>query len=150
MSVATAAGPSVAADEHTRRFHDETFVFDGLSIAYVLREPYTERCLAGGVNGTNVTVALEESWDTVLRTVETHLNTIEKSPLLTLCTTADDLLAAKAQGRLGVVFGTQGASMLEDQLWRLELLVRLGVRFFGLAYTTANAFGDGCGEKRDA
>jgi len=150
MSPANASEAGVTADERVRRFHDESFVFDGLSISYVLNEPYTERCLAGGVNGTNVTVALEESWDAVLRNLESYLAKIEKSPLLTLCTTADELLAAKAAGKLGVVLGTQGASMLDDHLWRLEFLVRMGVRFFGLAYTTANAFGDGCGEKRDA
>jgi membrane dipeptidase len=153
--MAMSASPAVRAEaliasEGTKRFHDETYVFDGLSIAYVLDEKFTERCLAGGVNGTNVTFALEENWDTVLRNVETYLGKIERSPLLTLCTTADDLLKAKKDGKLGVVFGTQGASMLEDKLWRLELLVRMGLRFLGLAYTTANAFGDGCGEKRDA
>jgi membrane dipeptidase len=150
MSVAAAANHLVTADERIRRFHDETFVFDALSIAYVLEEKYTERCLAGGVNGTNVTFALEETWDKALRNIDTYLTRIEKNPLLKLCTTADDLLAAKAAGKLGVIFGTQGATMLEDELWRLDLLVKMGLRFLGLAYTTANAFGDGCGEKRDA
>lgn len=142
--------PQVTAEEETRRFHEEAFVFDGLAIAYVLESKYTERCLAGGVDAINVTFALEESWDETLRRVESHLSAIDKSPDLALCLTADDLLAAKRAGKLGVVFGTQGATMLEDQLWRLELLVRLGLRILGLAYTTANAFGDGCGEKRDA
>lgn len=141
---------ALSADEATRRFHDEIFVFDGLAIAYVLESKYTERCLAGGVNAANVTFALEESWDETLRRVESYLTTIEKSPDLTFCLTGDDLLAAQQQGKLGIVFGTQGATMLEDKLWRLELLVRMGLRFLGLAYTTANAFGDGCGEKRDA
>jgi len=151
MSAVSAAKPAtVTADEATRRFHDEIFVFDALSIAYVLEDKYAERALQGGVNATNVTFALEEPWDTVLRNVERYLTAIEKSPYLTLCLTADDMLAAKDAGKLGVVIGTQGASMLEDQLWRLGLLVRLGLRFLGLAYTTANAFGDGCGEKRDA
>lgn len=150
MSVAPAAAVPVTADEATRRFHDETFIFDGLSIAYVLDEKYTERCLAGGVNGTNVTFALEEGWDQVLRNVERHLAKIDKSPLLAFCTNADELLAARRKGKLGVMFGTQGASMLEDQLWRLDVLVRIGLRFLGLAYTTGNLFGDGCGEKRDA
>ncbi len=138
------------ADEATRRFHDGAFVFDGLSIAYVLDSKYTERVLAGGVNATNVTFALEEDWDRVLGNFETYLDKIEKSELLTLCTTAQDLLRAKERGRLGVVVGTQGATMLGDQIKRLDLLVRLGLRILGLAYTTANAFGDGCGEKRDA
>ena len=149
-TTATVQTAEITADEATRRFHHETFVFDGLAIAYVLENKYTERCLGGGVNAVNVTFAVEESWDATLRQVENYLTMIEKSPNLTLCLTADDLLAAHKQGKLGVVFGTQGATMLEDQLWRLELLVRSGLRILGLAYTTANAFGDGCGEKRDA
>lgn len=149
MTIAVAPD-AVTADEATRHFHHETYVFDALSIAYVLDETYAERCLAGGVNGTNVTFALEESWDKALGNFERQLAKIDKSPLLMLCTTSDDLLRARDRGRLGVVVGTQGASMLDDQLWRLELLVRLGLRVLGLAYTTANAFGDGCGEKRNA
>lgn len=140
----------ISADEGTLKFHAEAFVFDGLSIAYVLEDKYTERALEGGVNATNVTFALEESWDNVLRNFEKHLAAIEKSPNLMLCLTAEDMIAAKEAGKLGVVIGTQGASMLEDQFWRLDFLVRQGLRFLGLAYTTANAFGDGCGEKRDA
>jgi membrane dipeptidase len=150
MSVATAQVDAITAEEASLTFHNDTFIFDGLSISYVLEDKYAERCLAGGVNATNVTFALEEGWDKVLRNVETYLAKIERSPVLMLCTTADDLLKAKAKGKLGVMFGTQGATMLEDQIWRLELLVRLGLRFLGLAYTSANGFGDGCGEKRDA
>ena len=154
MTVVTSASAvkrvELSADHATRRFHDEIFIFDGLAIAYVLEDKYAERCLAGGVNAANVTFALEESWDECLRRVESYLTAIEKSPNLTFCLTADDLLAAQEQGKLGVVFGTQGATMLEDKLWRLEFLVRMGLRVLGLAYTTANVFGDGCGEKRDA
>src|SRR6266508_4011509 len=108
MSVAPAKVVPIKADKTTLRFHYDTFVFDALSIAYVLDEKYTERCLAGGVNGTNVTFALEEDWDQALRSIESYLAKIDRSPLLTLSTTADDLLAAKASGKLGVVFGTQG------------------------------------------
>lgn len=150
MSVVAAERKAICADPATIAFHNDTFIFDGLSISYVLDEKYAERCLAGGVNGTNVTFALEESWDKALQNVETYLSKIERNPLLMLCTQSDDLLKAKARAKLGVMFGTQGASMLEGRISRLELLVRLGLRFFGLAYTTANEFGDGCGEKRDA
>ena len=143
-------GAEVTAEESTRWFHDQTFVFDGLAISYVLDDKYTERCLSGGVNGANVTFALEEDWDTALRQIESYLAKIEKSPNLRLCLTAADLEAAHKAGQLGIVFGTQGASLIGDELWRLELLVRMGLRVLGLAYTTANLFGDGCGESRDA
>jgi membrane dipeptidase len=141
---------SLTTDSKVLAFHKTAYVFDGLSIAYTLDEKYTERLVAGGVDGTNVTFALEEDWDTVLRNVEKYLTKIEKNPHLELCLTAADLRAAKQKGKVGVIFGTQGASMLEDKIWRLETLVRMGLRILGLAYTTANAFGDGCGEKRDA
>ena len=141
---------ALTTDPKILAFHKSSYIFDGLSIAYMLDEKYTERLVAGGVDGTNVTFALEEDWDTVLRNAEKHLTKIEKNPHLVLCLTAADLRAAKANGKIGVMFGTQGASMIEEKLWRLETLVRMGMRIFGLAYTTANAFGDGCGEKRDA
>jgi len=147
---ASVIADDAALERRARHLHERVLVFDGLSIAYVLDEKYAQRCLEGGVNATNVTFALEESWDKALRNFDTYLAKIEKSPLLMLCTKAEDVLTAQRNGRLGVIVGTQGASMLDDQLWRLELLVRLGLRFLGLAYTTANAFGDGCGEKRDA
>jgi membrane dipeptidase len=149
MVVASTATLPTEASDAARKLHSDSYVFDALSAAYVLDEKYTERCLKGGVNGTNITVAIEERWDQVLRNINTYLEKIEKSPLLKLCTTRDELLAAKEKGKLGIVFGTQGASMLEDQLWRLDLLVRLGIRVLGPAYTTGNLFGDGCGERRN-
>lgn len=152
MSVTVHPAEGLIANEQTHRFHDTHLVFDGLAIAYVLEEPYTQRALEGGVNAANVTFALEENWEQTLRNFERQLSRIDKNPLLMLCKTADEVLAAKAKGKLGIVIGTQGASMIEnpDQFWRLEMMVRLGLRFLGLAYTTGNLFGDGCGEKRDA
>jgi membrane dipeptidase len=152
MSVTAHPAEELVVDERARRVHQSSLVFDGLAISYVLDEKFTRRCLEGGVNAANVTFALEENWDKTLHNFERYLSKIDKSPLLTLCTTADDVLAAKAKGKLGIVIGTQGASMIEDpdQFWRLETMTRLGLRFLGLAYTTSNALGDGCGEKRDA
>lgn len=152
MSVTAHATEALIADDQTRRVHETSLVFDGLAIAYVLDEKYTQRVLEGGVNAANVTFALEESWDKTLQNFERHLSKIDKSPLLMLCKSADEVLAAKERGKLGIVIGTQGASMMEssDQFWRLETMVRMGLRFLGLAYTTANLFGDGCGERRDA
>jgi membrane dipeptidase len=152
MTVTAQTAASLFADEKCVRFHQANLVFDGLAIAYVLDEKYARRAIEGGVNAANVTFALEENWDKTLENFERHLTKIDKSPLLMLCKTADDVLAAKEKGKLGIVIGTQGASMIEkeDQFWRLETMTRMGLRFLGLAYTTSNAFGDGCGEKRDA
>ena len=40
--------------------------------------------------------------------------------------------------------------MIDRELSRVGVLARLGIKFFGLAYTGATLFADGCGERRDA
>src|SRR5436305_15274658 len=105
----------VTAGDAAHALHAEALVFDGLAIAYVLEERFAQRCLEGGVHAANVTFALEENWDQTLSNFERHLAKIEKSPLLTLCRTADEVVAAKKSGRLGIVVGTQGASMIQGE-----------------------------------
>lgn len=141
--------PVLFASERTRAFHQRTLVWDCLSLFYILDEPYAQQALEGGVNVTNVTFGTEEDWDTVMRNFESGLGKIEKSPLLRLALTADDILAAKQQGKLACVIGTQGAAMLGDKVHRFEILHRLGLRILGLAYTGPTLFADGCGERRD-
>jgi membrane dipeptidase len=153
------------AEPETMRFHEQSFVFDALSLYYVIEEPYAERLLIGGVDATNVTFAVEEEWDDVQRYVEHSLESIERSPVMRLVTTHDELLAAKEGGKLAIVMGTQGASMLgrdpileempdgaglNARFDRLEWLCESGLRSLGLSYTAANVFADGCGETRDA
>lgn len=132
-------------------FTKESFVFDCLSLNYILEDRYAQRCLEGGVNATNITVAAEvETWDETCRKVETVLGQIARSPYLSHATCVADIDKARAAGKLAIILGTQGASVIEDKLWRVEFLSRLGFRYFGLAYTGANLFADGCGERRDA
>ena len=139
------AGPEALA------LHREIVVFDCLSLQYQLDPPYVEQAIAGGVTATNMTVATEnESWDTVMQTVESTLDKVARHPDMVLATTSADVRAAKRDGKLAVLMGLQGAESLHKSLYRVGLLHRLGVRVVGLAYTGATLFGDGCGEARNA
>jgi membrane dipeptidase len=69
--------PDILADERGWALHREALVFDGLAIAYVLDERFTQRCLEGGVHAANVTFALEENWDMTLGIFERHLAKID-------------------------------------------------------------------------
>ncbi len=142
--------PKLRADRRAIDFTQKSLVIDGLSLYYVVDEPYTERCLEAGVNACNVSFALGDGWDATLQNVEAGLTKIENSPLMMLVTSADDIQKAKETGKLGVILGTQGSSMIETQLNRVGIMAKLGFRFFGLAYTSATLFADGCGEKRNA
>jgi len=57
--------------------------------------------------------------------------------------TADDILRARAAGRIGIIYGFQNAAMLGSDLTRVDLFANLGVRVIQLTYNPANALGDG-------
>ncbi len=59
---------------------------------------------------------------------------------------ADDILAAKRDGRLAVSFNMQGTNALEGDLNMVEVFYKLGVRHMLLAYNHRNRVGDGCHE----
>lgn len=61
--------------------------------------------------------------------------------------TVADLRAAKAAGKLGLIFGFQDATMLEDDVSRVDLFHAIGVRILQLTYNTRNLVGDGCLER---
>jgi len=138
------------ADARATQFTQENFVFDCLGLFYVLSEPYATRCLEAGVNACNVTFALENSWDDMMRKVDEGFDLIDENPVLVRAETAADLRRAQAAGKLAIVPGTQGAAMIDRELSRVGVLARLGIKFFGLAYTGATLFADGCGERRNA
>jgi membrane dipeptidase len=62
---------------------------------------------------------------------------------------ARDLTAAKASGRMGLIYGFQDTSALDGQLDRLTMFHSLGVRIVQPVYNRRNLMGDGCLEPAD-
>jgi membrane dipeptidase len=63
--------------------------------------------------------------------------------------TLADIAAAKREGRVGVVFGLEAATPIENELDRLDVLYGLGLRQIGIAYSDANTLGGGLSEPAD-
>jgi membrane dipeptidase len=61
-----------------------------------------------------------------------------------------DLDTAKNEGRIGIVMGWQNMRPVEDNLDRLALFQKLGVRVMQITYNYRNFLGDGCLETEDA
>jgi len=57
---------------------------------------------------------------------------------------ARDLETARASGRVGLVDGLQDGVAFHDDLWRLPVLHRFGVRIIQPTYNLRNLLGDGC------
>jgi membrane dipeptidase len=132
-----------------RALQGDAIVVDFLALAYVLEQKYAERVLQAGVTAVNLTFGGEENFEGFLKAVESHLEKIERSDLMMLALTAADVRKAKTQRRLAVFMGTQGTTFVGDDLSRLRLMNRLGLRCVGLHGSFANLYGDASAEHRD-
>lgn len=55
----------------------------------------------------------------------------------------EDILRAKAENRIGLIYGFQNAAQVGDDLERIDIFADLGVRVIQLTYNPANHIGDG-------
>jgi membrane dipeptidase len=63
--------------------------------------------------------------------------------------TTDDIRAAHADGRVGLVFGLEAATPIGNDLDKLDVLYGLGIRQIGIAYSDSNGLGAGLNETHD-
>jgi membrane dipeptidase len=63
--------------------------------------------------------------------------------------TVADIDEARRSGRIGLVFGLEAATPIENEIDRLDVLYGLGIRQIGIAYSDANALGSGLSEVID-
>jgi len=70
--------------------------------------------------------------------------------LLMRIRTAADLKATRMTHRLGLIFNLQDSSLLENDLSRVMLCQRMGIRVMQLTYNTRNLVGDGCLERANS
>jgi membrane dipeptidase len=133
-----------------KKLTQESFVLDCLSLPYILDEKWALRYVQAGVNASNVTFGTDGTWDDTLRAFDRGLEKIARNPYLGLATNRSEIDALREKGKLAVIIGTQGSAMVDETFHQLRTMHRLGLRYFGLAYTGATLFADGCGERRDA
>ncbi len=94
--------------------------------------------LAGGSNGPMAFAAAVRALAFAERELSAHPDVFTK------VRTVADLAQAKADQKLGLIFGFQDGTALEDDLSRVEMFHALGVRILQLTYNIRNLIGDGC------
>jgi membrane dipeptidase len=63
--------------------------------------------------------------------------------------TVADIDEARRSGQVGLVFGLEAATPIENEIDRLDVLYGLGLRQIGIAYSDANTLGSGLSEATD-
>ncbi|MGH2383440.1 MAG: dipeptidase [Candidatus Limnocylindria bacterium] len=146
MTVETAVRPA-AAD---RAFHDSLIVIDGLQYSNWDREVF-EEMRAGGVTCAHVTLVIWEDARATLDVIgKWHRLFREHADLIVPVRSAEEIEAAKRAGRTGILFGTQNASLFEDDLALVQVFHDLGVRIVQLTYNNQNLVGSSCYEANDS
>lgn len=82
-----------------------------------------------------------EAWDSYRRQIA-DLQALEANGLVIICRSADDLHAAKATGKTGMILAMEGADFLERDLSRLAQIHDDGVRMVTLVHYHNNTLGD--------
>ncbi len=134
-----------------------SLIIDGLGEIHIEYEAaLLDEIRASGLRGCVITVgnpALHgpEAFDDMKREVEAYDRHIAANPTrLSKVTTVADLNRAAEAGTIGLIYYTQNATPIQDNLERLRALYDRGVRIVQLTYKTRNLLGDGCLERTNA
>jgi membrane dipeptidase len=131
------------------QLHEKSIVIDGLIISDFGREIF-EDMRKGGLTAANCTCCVWEGFTETMRNVMRWKEWFrEHSNLLKQVYTTEDILAAKREGKTGIILGWQNVTGIEDQVGYLGLFKELGVGIIQMAYNTQNLVGTGCYETRD-
>ncbi len=122
---------------------------DGLQYANWSRGVF-EEMRAGGMDCVHVTIAYHETFrETVARIEEWNRHFTAHGDLIRMAYGADDIRQAKQEGRTAIIFGAQNPSPMEDDIYLLEILHRLGLRVMQLTYNNQSLLATGCYESHD-
>jgi membrane dipeptidase len=129
----------------------DAIVIDG-SIAPRMDADQVDRMIRSGVTAVNWTVCSPHvGLDGALSEIVDGLRVIEKFPdQLLLVRTAADIERAKAERKVGIIFGPQNARPVTADLRHVRALYELGVRIMLLTYNERNLLGDGVAEPANA
>ena len=104
-----------------------------------------------GLTAIHVTIAYwENTRETLANIGDWHRLFREHHDLILHARSADDVRAAQESGRVGIVFGFQNCSPIEDDLRYVQVFHELGVRIMQLSYNNQSLLATGCYESRDA
>lgn len=136
--------------DKSRSIHESSIIIDGLQISNWGKTIFRNN-RQGGLTAFTATIAVHEGFRQTIKNIAWwHQMFIKHHDLIVPIKNTDDILAAKAAGKTGIIFGFQNTSPVEDDLDFLSVFHALGVRVIQLTYMNANYAGQGCLERIDA
>jgi membrane dipeptidase len=134
--------------ERARNLHRNAIVVDGTSF---FCQGWHERLETAGVTALQLTVPWdgEGARQAIGRCAE-YFALVRREPRLAIVTSVAGIRRAKADGKVGLILGSQDGSILENDPKLVEVFYRIGFRVIQLTYNERNLLGDGCQEPANA
>ncbi|MFJ7832168.1 dipeptidase [Peribacillus sp. NPDC097284] len=89
-------------------------------------------------------------WDDVILTLGIRYCDIAKQNTVYVAKDYQDLLVAKKTNRIAILPSLEAASIIENEVNRVDVLYGFGIRCMGITYNEANTLGSGLIEKSDS
>ncbi len=130
--------------EYRRQGRDWT-AYEGLSVSGL------DAIFDAFMDGTAmITSKAGWKWDDIIWDLGMRLSDIAHQDFVVLATRVEDIRRAKANGQIALIIGLEAATMIENELDRIDIMYGFGVRSLGIVYSEANALGCGLRETRDS
>jgi len=88
-------------------------------------------------------------WSDVIYDIGMRFCDLAHQDFLIKCEGVDDIYRAHDEGRIALIAAQEAATMIENELDRIEILYGIGVRVMGITYSESNVLGSGLREPRD-
>ncbi len=154
--MADAARAGHAVSERAAALHADALVCDLTvnweeDLEFEHRSAVLPRYPASGVDFVSLTLVDDWTWieATLRHLAAQRAYFLGRQDDCVLVESADDIVRAKSEGKLGVGFNFQGSNGLGGDLNLVEAYYKLGVRQMILAYNVRNLAADGCHEEAD-
>jgi membrane dipeptidase len=130
--------------------HAQSIIIDGLNVSRWQEETFL-KLHRGGLTAINATIAVWEDLNqTIHEIVRWHQYFQQYDNIIMPIRTVADIKKAKEAGKVGIIFGFQNISPIEDDLNLLSIYKELGVRIIQPVFHYRNPVGDGCWEQTDS
>ncbi len=127
----------------------DSIIIDGLQYINWNRDRF-EKTRDSGISCVHVTIAYWENFRETIHNITAWHRQFERcADVIMPVRSADDIREAKRLGKLGILFGFQNCSPMEDDLALIQVLHELGVRIMQLSYNNQSPLATGCYEESD-
>ena len=128
----------------------DSIIIDGLQYCYWNRDYFLD-LKNSGINAVHVTLVYhEDARQTLTQFAKWNRFFENNSDIIMPVMSAEDIVLAKSINKVGIFFGSQNCTPIEDEIGLVEVMRKLGLLIMQLTYNNQSLLATGCYESKDS